>query len=799
MQKSVFKLATLFMNRLSYSRKMLLVAVVFLIPIIVLTYQLAVQFKAEIDFTRQEQKGDEYLSPVLDLLQHVQQHRGATNTFLAGDATFKEIMTAKQTAISADIAAIDAMELLYGAEFQSGKRWLAIKEEWSGLQAQVESLTAAESFASHTALIAKILEFRIYIADASNLTLDSDIDTFYLMSAVVDRYPKTSEYMGQLRALGSGELVDGEVSDKGRAQLEILLKLINSNSIAAAEGLARAIEYNPDLRTELEASIQATQAEQTTFLNLVQDQVLGATTITVTSKEYFAAATKAIDATLGLVAKMDSAGDALFQARLTRLNGQNLLAYLLAGIPALLALWLFVGFYISVTEALVSMKEAARRIAHGDVSQSVDYRSNDEMGQLAENFRNTIDYLQNIARVSEKMSRNDLTEDVEPKSEKDILGNAFVRMLTNLREVIGIVAENAKTVAEAAVQLALASGQSGEATSQIATTIQQVAIGTAQQTEGVTRTASSVEQMGRAIDGVAKGAQEQAKAIGQASQITSRINAAIEQVTYNAEAVTRDSAQAATYSRDGSKTVKETILGMEAIRTKVGLSATKVEEMGTRSEEIGAIVETIEDIASQTNLLALNAAIEAARAGEQGKGFAVVADEVRKLAERSSLATKEIAALIKGIQKTVGEAVIAMQASAVEVEDGVTRANSAGVVLENILGAAEAVYKQAEEAGSAAAKVNTAAAELVEAVDSVSAVIEENTAATEEMAANSIELTQAIENIASVSEENSAAVEQVSAATEEMSAQVEEVTASAASLMEMAKKLQEVASRFMLK
>ena len=199
-----------------------------------------------------------------------------------------------------------------------------------------------------------------------------------------------------------------------------------------------------------------------------------------------------------------------------------------------------------------------------------------------------------------------------------------------------------------------------------------------------------------------------------------------------------------------------------------------------------------------TEVNILPAAIEAARAGEQGKGFAVVADEVRKLAERASSATKEIAGLIRGIQKTVSEAVIAMKESAIEVESGVTRANSAGEVLNNILEAAESVYKQAEEAGSAAARVSVAAGELVGAVDSVSAVIEENTAATEEMAANSTELTQAIENIASVSEENSAAVEEVSASTEEVSAQVEEVSASAASMMEMAKNLQQIVAQFKL-
>jgi len=515
-------------------------------------------------------------------------------------------------------------------------------------------------------------------------------------------------------------------------------------------------------------------------------------------KEIGAALTNLINLNLTDATLLDTQSDA------TANTNQYVLIFT-AGLGVLLALVFVFTITRSITVPLKTVVKISKGLSEGDLGRDISEAEKDkvrlrkdEIGELGNAFDGLMQYLQETGKAAQTIADNDLTVSIQPKGQKDEMRQAFAKMVTSLRQSLGEVAQNSIQLGEASATLAAAADQAGQATSEIAATIQQVAKGITQETQSITQMTSSVEQMSSAISSVAAGAEEQAKANQKASELTTQISAAVQQLNQNVLSVTQEATQAKSTAQGGVNKVQLTLKGMEDIRSKVGLSAEKVAEMGRHSEQIGVIVETIDDIASQTNLLALNAAIEAARAGEQGKGFAVVADEVRKLAERASGSTKEIGALIKGIQRTVSEAVSAMRDGTREVETGVTRASEAGEALESILKSVDAVTQQAQQAASAAARMNASTDELVAAMDAVSTIVEKNTASTVDMQSDSGRVTQGIENIAAVSEENSAAIEEVSASTEEMSAQVEEVTASAKSLEEMALILKTLVTRFKL-
>lgn len=405
-----------------------------------------------------------------------------------------------------------------------------------------------------------------------------------------------------------------------------------------------------------------------------------------------------------------------------------------------------------------------------------------------------------LAEASEKVAEGDISHKLEilAKGEIGQLTESFKVMISNLRSLITTLSNSAQSVAATSEELASNSNEAARATQQVAGAIHEVAKGSTEQTHYITNSTELINQVNNAIEQIATGAGEQVENVNATVGLVGQMARSIQEVAEGAQTVAVSAGKTKEAADQGAKAVNLSIKGMEGIKVKVFESADKIKELGEHSEQIGQIIQVIDDIAEQTNLLALNAAIEAARAGEHGKGFAVVADEVRKLAERSGKATKEIAELITNIQKLTAGAVTAMEEGTVEVEQGALLAKDAGSALAEILSTVQETYLQVQSISAAAEQISSSSNEVVKAIDKVSSITEENSAATEQITAASQEVATAMQNVSAVSQEASSAVEEVSASTEELNASLEEISSAADNLANMAEELKQSVIKFKL-
>jgi methyl-accepting chemotaxis protein len=378
-------------------------------------------------------------------------------------------------------------------------------------------------------------------------------------------------------------------------------------------------------------------------------------------------------------------------------------AVVIAGVVAALAFWL-AG---SIASPIVGITSIAQRISWGEVDQKVVYQSGDEVGELADSFRELVDYTKGIAGAADRLAQGDLTATVEPRSEADVLAVSFKEMTAKLRGMFVRLSEQSESLSQASQDLSSVS-----------------------------------EQVAGNVAGVSANANSVATAAEQMSMNMNSVSSAAEQSTTSINTV-------ATSTEEMTATISEIARSSEHARQVTGAAVTTVEsavqrvgDLGVAAEKIGKVIEVIVEIAEQTKLLALNATIEAASAGDAGKGFAVVASEVKELARQTGEATEEIRTSIEAIQQSTQSTVaeigqiqgvirevnegVASIATAVEEQSVTTRDMAQNIgqaamgvqsVTENVGQAASASTNIASEIGS----VNSASSQVQEAVDRVSA------------------------------------------------------------------------------
>lgn len=350
--------------------------------------------------------------------------------------------------------------------------------------------------------------------------------------------------------------------------------------------------------------------------------------------------------------------------------------------------------------------------------------------------------IRHIQQLMAQAQDGDLTVSGTYRSRDEIglLTSDFNGMIAGLRALIVKISMEAQNLSASSEQLLASSEQSAQSTNQVVQAIQEIAGGADQQYQSTAESVRAMEEMATGINRIA--------------EFSSSVSAM--------------SVEASREAAEGNTSIQNAVSQMDLIRTSVSESAQMVHQLGIRSQEIGQIVDVITDISAQTNLLALNAAIEAARAGEHGRGFAVVADEVRKLAEQSRQSAEQISGIIKQIQSETKTAVVAMDKGSREVENGTVVMKEAGEAFRNILVAVQEVANQMQEVS----------------------------AASEEMSAGTEQITASLHQMKSISEAAFSKTESVAAASEEQLATMEEISDAVNALTKMAQEMHDITLRF---
>lgn len=378
----------------------------------------------------------------------------------------------------------------------------------------------------------------------------------------------------------------------------------------------------------------------------------------------------------------------------------NMAAIILAG--ALIIGGILIFFIIrSITKPLSTLVSSSKKISQGDLTEKIDVRSKDEIGQL---------------------------------------GTSFNEMSESLRDVIQAVQTSVENVASSSEELTASAGQTTKATEHITSSIETFSNGNENQSEMVEQSAAHLKQMNQGLNEVAE----------------------------TSDVITASSVQSKTVAETGGQLVEQTVGQMKTIDHSVKEAEGVINGLEHKSKDITNILGVINGIADQTNLLALNAAIEAARAGESGRGFSVVAEEVRKLAVQSSDSAKEIEKLVNEIVSEIETSQNMFKAVNEEVKNGLT------------------ITDQTKESFS---QINEQTAEIAARMNEMNTTVRE-------LSKGSEQISKAVNEIADVSRESSASIQDIAASAEEQLASMEEISSSSTTLSQMAEELRDLIKKF---
>ena len=657
------------LQRLKIWQKLALIAAFMSLPILFITPQYVSEKNVKIEFTQKELYGAEYLPPLQALGKELANHRGLANAALRGEALLEGKVAEAARGVEQQLAAATELDqkdirqsgITYGALLQSTGKLQALRQKWNRLKDQTAKATPKDNFDEHSQLIADVNDLIVDVADQSNLTLDPDLDSYYLMDAVVTQIPRLAEETGRLRGMGAGLAVSKKGTPEELAQLTTIFGQVQTTLDTLERGFNKVYTANPAVKAGHAGQVEITRKEIGDFIVWASRQLQTSQPGTADqATQFIAAGTQGIERLMRLNELAMNDLQRLLKTRIDRTAGERNSVLGLTVLGLLLAALAVYAIARGVSRQTQAITQLIVKIEQGQLDERVPVQSSDELGRTAQAFNTMLDNARGL---------------MQSRAERDEIQQSIMKLLD---EVSGVASGDLTREAQVTEGM---TGAIADAFNYMIDNLRQL-IGRVQNvTQQVNVTATATQTNAERL---AQGSQEQASQIGTTTTALSEMTRTMQQVAERAELSAAVADQTLTSAHKGSEIVQNNVNGMLRVLEQVQETARRMQQLSERSQEIEEIVHLIDEIADRTGVLALNASIQAATAGEAGAGFAIVAREVEQLAGRSTEATKRISTLISTIQGGTGEALAAMEETSREVLAGSKLANQAGQSLTEI-------------------------------------------------------------------------------------------------------------------